>query len=84
MLGNILRVSVAVAKWKNRSNAEIAFHNAAKTQFDKLQTLLDAAVSSRFGHILNPFERLLGNNSSSPDGLSKCPRLSAMGLWDGA
>ena len=43
----------SVTIWNNHSNAEIAFYIAAKTWFVQLKDLSDAAVLSRFGHILN-------------------------------
>jgi len=46
---------VLVAIRKNCLNAEIAFHIAAKTRFGQLKNLSNAAVSSRIGHILNPW-----------------------------
>jgi len=53
-------IAVSVAIWKNRSNAEIAFHNTAKTRFGQLKNLSNAAVSSQIGHILNPWLRSYG------------------------
>jgi len=47
-------IAVLVTIWKNRSNAEIAFHIAWKTWFSQLRNLSDAADSSQIGHILNP------------------------------
>jgi len=49
------RDCVAVAIRKNRPNAEIALHVAAKMRFGEVKNLYDAAVSSWTGHILNPW-----------------------------
>ena len=51
-------IAVPVAIRKNRLNAKIALHIAAKTQFGLLKNLSNAAVSSRIGHILNPCVQL--------------------------
>ena len=50
-----IMIAVLVAIWKNRSNTEIAFHITAKTRFGQLRNLSNATVSSRIGHILNPW-----------------------------
>jgi len=38
--------------WKNRSNAEIAFHITAYMQFGQLKNLSNVAILSQIGHIL--------------------------------
>jgi len=48
-------IAVSVTIGKNRFNAEIVFHIAAKTQFDQLKNLSNAAILSRISHILKPW-----------------------------
>ena len=61
---NVISVAIAivvsVAIQKNRSNTKTVSHIAAKTQFDQLENLFNAAISSRFCHILNPCKQLRG------------------------
>ena len=47
-------IAVSVVFGKNRLNAEIAFHIAAKMRFGRPKNLSYTAISSRIGHILNP------------------------------
>ena len=49
--GDGIQNAVSVTIRKNRLNAEIAFHIAAKTRFGQLKNLSMATVSSRIDHI---------------------------------
>jgi len=51
--GLVIQNAVSFVIGKNRLNAEIPFHIAAKMRFGQLKNLSNVAVLSRIGHILN-------------------------------
>lgn len=72
---------VSVPIWKNRSNAEIAFHITTKTWFGQLRNLSDAAVSSWIGHILNPWVPLNGISAEWFAPIYQCHGMLSVLRW---